>query len=296
MSGRSVLMTVMFALLGADCMDSQNIGHMKVVLDSRGVYGAAPPLILGIDANNACAVNLTHDLQQDMTQRVFTGIGRKCLQASSDMRQNFKVLGSLLAKAKEKSPSPGRGVHFLRYSIGSGSELQSGVLSLEPRTEATRAASSAFHSLHHEISVNGEVDAGIWPELDVREDRIVRLTIKNIGREAVAIDSPFSWVDSDDPMVPNVTAAIWAGTDGVVAVLGQGNWRADAKDEDPIEIPVGGFASFEFDLSKEVAEEIKGFSGEVQVAGDLRFHVKFESGLGGMATASIDSKRINMSR
>lgn len=294
MSGRSVLVTLLFAIFGADCVDSNSIDRVKVILDSRGVYGAAPPLVLEIKENNACAVNLSHDLQQDMTQRVFTGIGRKCLQASSDMRERFKLLGSLLAK--EESPAPGRGVYFLRYLIGNGSELESGNLSLEPRTEATRAASSAFHSLHHEISVNGEVDVGIRPDLDVRDGRIVRLTIKNIGREGVAIDSPLSWVNSDDPMLPRVTAAIWAGPDGAVAVLGQSNWRADIRDDGPIEIPAGEAVSLEFDLSTDVVEQVSRFAGEVKVAGNLRFRVKFEGGLSGMATAAIDSKGVNTAR
>ena len=294
MKVRSVLVTVMFALFWADRGDSQNIDRMKVISGSLGVYGAAPPLVLEIEKNIACAVNLTHDLQQDMTQRVFTGIGRKCLQASNGMKEDFKLLGSLLAK--EESPAPGRGVHFLRYSIGSGSGLKSGVLSLEPRTEKTRAASSAFHSLHHEIFVNGEVDVGIRPELDVRDGSIVRLTIRNIGREGVAIDSPLSWMNSDDPMLPNVTAAIWAGTDGAVAVLGQSNWRADIKDEGPIEIPAGEVAWLDFDLSTDVLEEMGSFAGEVQIAGNLRFRVKFEGGLSGMATAAINSKKVNAFR
>lgn len=295
MNGAPALAALLLAASGISHMNNENISEMTFVLDSHGVYGSAPPLVLEIDeTGHACAVNLSHDLQQDMTQRVFTGIGKKCLRATSDLREKFNLLRSLVAK--ETSTEPGRGVHFLKYTLGKGPGQQSGTLALRPRTEATSEASKIFYSLHFEISVNGKVDAGIRPELHLHNGHVVELLIHNIGRENVSITSPREWADSDDPLVPNVTASIWSGNQGVVALLGPDSWRSAEEPEDRIEILAGETVSLEFNLPREIVEEVERFPDAAQIAGDLRFHVHFENGPSGMATAAIDSKQIKLSR
>ena len=295
MNSAPVLAAVLLAASGGIHMNSEDTRKMTFTLDSRGVHGSSPPLVLEIDeTGQACAVNLSHDSQQDMTQRVFTGIGKKCLPAGNDLLKMFKNLGHLVAR--EKSQEPGRGVHFINYILGEGSRQESGTLALSPRTELTREAARTFYSLHYEISVNGKVDMGIRPELHLRDGRVVELLIQNIGRENVSLTNPREWMDSDDPLVPNVTASIWSGSHGTVVVLGPDNWRPAKEAEGPVVVLAGETASLEFDLPREIIQEVEGFPGDVQIAGDLRFHVHFESGPSGMATAAIDPTQASLSR
>ena len=300
MEGGYVSSSSIFALIlllagGVGHVSNQSNHKMKFSIDSLGVYGSAAPLVLEVDeAGLACASNLSHDLQQDMTQRVFTGIGSKCLKADGDIQERLDRLASIVGS--QESPEPGRGVHFIQFTLADadGYKQLSGRLALSPRTAATSEAAQLFYSLHHEVSVKGDLQAALRPELRLHDGTVVELLLHNTGTFDAVISSPREWKDSHDPTVPRVTANIWGAGRSTVAVLDGQSWRERQDSAGPLEIPAGETISLNFDLPEDSREEIRLVSGRAQIAGGLRFNVQFGNGLAGMATAAIDPTEINL--
>lgn len=288
MIGLSAAFFLVFSLAGASNMSaSKDTRAMSFSIESFGVYGAAAPLALEMtEAGTACAVNLSHDLRKDMSLRVFTGIGSRCLPLSEDMSRSFAELAGVVMATT--SSEPARGEKYLQYSINDYSRVKSGRLAIVEESQAMADALGAFYSLHLKVSSQGEVKSGIRPELRLLNDRTIELSIHNIGECAVSISSPQDWEDSYDPTVPNVTASIWNGADSTVAVLGPKNWRPFEHDG-AISIEAGETVSMQFDLDGSNIEKVKYMADGTQIAGRVRFHVQFENGPRGMATGAINA-------
>lgn len=292
-SASLVVLPIMLALAGVGEMHSEARREMGFSIGSVGVYGAAPPRILEINSFGlACATNLSHDLQQDITLRKFTGIGSKCIDATDEVLEMFHLLAKLVAD--EKPQAPNRGDHYLRYRLGNGSDQSAGVLALrQDETENIRQAAQIFHALHHQISVEGDVGAGIFPELHLREGGVVELLVRNIGNKGVLISSPVEWKDSVDPTVPRVSVSIWGGGRSSIAVLASDNWISPGKPDDPLVIPAGESMSLKFALSAEHLEGIE-LMQEAYIGGRLRLHVRFEDGPSGMATGNVEARQVKL--
>lgn len=268
---------------------------MAFSIGSVGVLGAAPPVELVMDSSGlACATQLHHDLRSDMTLRRFTGIGSKCIDANDEMRRQFRLLAQRVASGQSRVPS--RGSHYLKYSLGQDSEDERGILALVPdqESEVINQAIQIFHSLHHQISMDGHVRAGIRPEVRLHDGRIVEFVVHNIGSVDVSISNPRDWKDSQNPTVPRVTISIWEGERSTVAALTADNLSSNEIPEDAVVIPSGESVSLAFRLSPESLEDIRLLPENVQIAGRLRLHVQFESGPAGMATGSVEPTQVRL--
>ena len=288
------LLPILLTLAGEGEMHFENRQDMDFSIGTVGVYGSAPPRKLQIDSSGlACAVNLSHDLQRDMTLRRFTGIGSKCINATDEMHRQFELLAMLVVGEKPKAP--GRGDHYLQYSLGKGSAHESGVLSIgqDEETETINQAAQIFHSLHHQISIEGHVGAGIRPEIRLHDGRSVELIVHNIGNMDVSMSSPREWKDSEDPMVPRVAVSIWGEGRSTVAALNADNLFSSANPENPVEIPAGESVSLKFRLSTENLEDIR-LLQDAQIGGRLRLHVQFEDGPRGMATGNVEAAQVKL--
>lgn len=293
MIGFSAASLILVSLAGSGDMSEldSNI-PMRYSMKSMGVYGAAPPLeLLVTESGAACAINLTHDLRKDMSMKVFTGIGGKCLPLSGGMSMRFARLAELVTIGGSQEPS--RGDSYLDYSLGRGSSAISGSLVLSEESQVVSNALSEFLSLHLHVSSEGSEGFGISPELKLVGGRTVELIIRNIGERSVSIGSPKYWEDSFDPLVPAVTASVWDGVSSAIVVLGPENWHSFESGE-AISIGAGNAVSMRFNVSKEDVEKIEAMSATVQIAGRLRFNVMFEGGPSGMATGAINAANVEV--